>query len=1129
MAETAPLSPPKKPRRWPRRLAVLGLLALVLLWFAPTLLAKSGLLNSVLANATAKIDGRVAVGSVSLGWFAPIVLHDVTLHDTQGRAILTAPIVRSSHSLLTLARSPADLGTFTVERPVLEITCVGDSTNLEAALDKLVNDPAPSTGPRPILAIDVVDGTATVIDGERRWTIAELNATATLPSGRDPIRVQAKGRHENGTLDADVRVAPGFSATLKTDGFPVAMLAPFVRRFEPGFQASGRLTADLDTTAEGATNGRAAGTLAFDDLNLGSTRLGAERLVLKSLRLPLAVESNAKGITIEKAELTCDVGTASFAGTIDPNEAIERLLDRPGLSAAVDIDLARLATLVPKFVRLREGTALTQGRIAAKLASTAGSTGAAWTGSIRSTALRGTRAGQPLAWDEPLNVVFSGQLTPDRMPAFDRIEAKAEFATIAGSGSAENFDLTADVSLDSLVRRLGEFVDLSSLQLGGTARLTANARTANGTTNLTANASILNLVVADGSKVYREPKLELAARAEGSFLAGTEKRLAAATLAVTAGSESADLRLLEPIPDLRKPETGKLVAKLTGDLERWVARTSSFVSLPKSIKAIGGQGTLGGQITFAPASIALDGLTADLKNARFHGYGLKLDEPQLLIDPTTGRIDRATGLVEFPTLLLRTSTVAASVKPLKLIPLTDGGYGVELDGVANANLARVQQLLQFQSDPALADRLDGIVAAGTVKVRTVGNAIAFDTHLPLQKVSFGPPQKPTWAEEKLLVIAKGSYDLVGDDLAFERVLVERPDGLKVDATGKLNDLVTTMDVDLSGQLTYDLATLEPQLKKFLGASFQAKGKDTREFRLAGRLAADPAKGGSAFGDLNGRAAIGWQSLKAYGFDVGASQLVAKLDRGTLAFDPLEATFGQTGKVRVEPTVKFLPAGSELSFARGRIVDQAKLTPAACADAIGYVLPAFARASETSGTISFDLDSSRVPLANPEGGTMTGRLTLHEVQVGPGPVLAEVMQLAGAKSTTFSLNKDNKPQTVNVKLENGWVHHDNLTLATKSFTMTTSGRVSVNGDLEMVADVPLPDSDLGPLLKNNPKIREALAKKRIQLPVRGTIHKPKLDPGAFRAAVRKVTDEIVRDLGKNALGGLLDKIGPPPKK
>lgn len=1143
MTPPAPAAPAvRKPRRWLRRFAVLLVALLVLGWFAPTLLVRAGLLNTVVAKATAKLNGTVTVGGASLGWFSPVVLHDVKLLDANGRPVLTAPTVESSKSLLSLARSQADLGTFTLDGPQVEVVAGKDSTNLEEVLGNYLNDSSPSTGPRPAVGVRVTNGTLTVRDAEKNeaWTVKALDVTATVPPGDEPVAVHVSGQYDHaqpGVIDATVTAGPSVGVKLNATNFPLDVVAVFARRFEPGLTVAGRLSSDLDgTIATGTpTTATVAGSVHVSDFELGSPRLGGERVRLKTIDVPCKIETTAAGVRVEKAELTCDLGRASLTGQFDPNLPPERMLDQAGITASADLDVAKLASMFPKFLRLREGTALTDGRVTAKLTSTAGPNGVTWDGSLGTSALRGVRDGKPLSWEQPLTLSFAGRLTKDKLPVFDRLDAKAEFASVTGQGTFDNFTLSADASLDGLTRRLGDFVDLTGLTLAGTARLTVVTQTKGDVSNLNGTLRLSNLAFSDGARRFQEPDLTATFNADGTFFSPTLTRLDRGSVKVTAGQETAEAVLLEPIADLKAVQTGKAEAKLTGDLERWVARASSFVPIPKGL-TIGGNGTIAGAVTVGGETFALANVTADLKAAKFVGYGLKLDEPQLLVSPTSGTVDRKTGLVAFPTLVLQTPTVAAAVAPLKLVPQADGSYGVELTATANMNLSRVQQVLQLQTDPRQSDRIDGVVVNGRVDVKTVGPAYTFDATLPIQKFALGPVQTPTWTEEKVSVVAKGSYDIAADNLQLERAVVERPDGLKVDAAGRINAATTVSDLDLSGKLTYDLAALEPQLKKFLGKSFQANGKDARDFRVTGKLSAGVgglavnAQPASPFGDLNGNASLAWQSLKAYGFDVGQSQLSAKLDKGVMTIEPVEAKFGETGKVRLEPTVRFAPTGNELTLAKGKIIDKAKLTPAACADALGYVLPAFARSTETQGTISLDLEENRIPLANPEAGTMKGKLTLHEVQIGPGPVIAEIATLLGAKNTTFSLNRDNKPQEVPIRFENGWVHHENLTLATKNFTLVTSGAVSVNGELNMVADMPLPDNVIGGLLRNNPRIRDALAGKRIKVPVRGTIGKPQLDPKAFQVAVKEATEGMMKDAGKNALGGLLDKVlQPPPKK
>src|SRR5262249_46295492 len=147
------------------------------------------------------------------------------------------------------------------------------------------------------------------------------------------------------------------------------------------------------------------------------------------------------------------------------------------------------------------------------------------------------------------------------------------------------------------------------------------------------------------------------------------------------------------------------------------------------------------------------------------------------------------------------------------------------------------------------------------------------------------------------------------------------------------------------------------------------GKDTKPFQLQGSLNEKGTKlaltidgkpaGETTLAALQGNAAVGWQKVQAYGFDVGAAEMKATIGQGVVNLTPIDASFGG-GKVRVQPTL-FLNEQYDVTLAKGKVIDKAKLTPAALADALGYALPAIANAAQASGVISFDLDECRVPM------------------------------------------------------------------------------------------------------------------------------------------------------------------------
>ena len=169
---------PKKPRfrrRWRVRFAVVFLLLIAFVWFAPAIVAKT-MLNWAVGKATADLKGTARVGGAKLGWFSSVELTDVTVADATGRSLVTVPKVTTSKTLLGFALNRSALGTITVEKPVVEIVCENGSTNLETAIDKYLQPSTAPAGDRPAMTLIVTDGTVTVKDGDKVRTLTAVAA-----------------------------------------------------------------------------------------------------------------------------------------------------------------------------------------------------------------------------------------------------------------------------------------------------------------------------------------------------------------------------------------------------------------------------------------------------------------------------------------------------------------------------------------------------------------------------------------------------------------------------------------------------------------------------------------------------------------------------------------------------------------------------------------------------------------------------------------------------------------------------------------------------------------------------------------------------------------------------------------
>jgi hypothetical protein len=149
-------------------------------------------------------------------------------------------------------------------------------------------------------------------------------------------------------------------------------------------------------------------------------------------------------------------------------------------------------------------------------------------------------------------------------------------------------------------------------------------------------------------------------------------------------------------------------------------------------------------------------------------------------------------------------------------------------------------------------------------------------------------------------------------------------------------------------------------------------------------------------------------------------------------------------------------------------------------------------------------------------------------------VSQVATLLGAKQVTHTLASE---QVVPVRLENGRVHHENFALRIGSTTVRTTGSVGLDGTLALLLDVPVPARVLDRLLPNNPRLREALGRQTVKLPVGGTLERPALDQGAFeaaadalvRAAARTAAEDLLKKGEERLFDAMRKKLAPPEKK
>jgi len=213
--------------------------------------------------------------------------------------------------------------------------------------------------------------------------------------------------------------------------------------------------------------------------------------------------------------------------------------------------------------------------------------------------------------------------------------------------------------------------------------------------------------------------------------------------------------------------------------------------------------------------------------------------------------------------------------------------------------------------------------------------------------------------------------------------------------------------------------------------------------------------------------------------------------------------------------------SEWSLEPVELLSDAQMDPAVSWGVLAYAAPVLADSTRSRGRFSLRLDGATLPVGDPASGSLSGVLAMHEVVVGPGPLVTNLLQ-------SLPVNLPRPPDIlvadesrVHFQLVDRKVRHEGLKFGLplpgpgRRLDVESSGTVALDDravDLKLVLPIPADLRQDRPLLA-------ALAGKRISVGVAGTLEEPEV---VFDGSIRQTASEVATDLLDRVRGGQ-----PPP--
>ncbi len=1127
------------PNPWPLRLAALVVLGLVVLALAPTVVVNTPLWNSALARATADVRGQVVCRTASLGWFSPLKLYDLEVRDLQGEVVLRAPEVRGQKGLLGLIGG-GPLGKFHVARPVVTIVVTREGSNIEDVLANYLNSEEPASTAAQIevdaAQVEILDQ----VSGER-FQLADVDLAGDFPgASAAALAISGRGRvlAGAGAAPADTQfklvwptstdAALQGELNVATRGLPLALLETVLRRTDYLNQCAGLLDADIECRWTNATDNpkrRMVAQIEAQNVLASGGWLGTDQLRLASIKAPATITWEGNRLEVEELGVECDLGRMAYHGLIDTSAGLWQSLSRQSYELKGQLDLAALAAQLPHTIHVREGTKITEGRARLFVKSQPSDQGQEFDGKLETTNLVAMADGRQLTWEQPVLVTFKGRDAEQGL-VLDHLRCTASFLELEAAGTPDSLSLSSSYDLSRLAQELGQFLELGDLRLAGDGWSHCTwKQDRDGRFALDGEFQVREFAwIPPGARPWTEDNLLVFLETTGQVRDRQCELLDKAVVTVRSGPDECTVRAQETVRNPSGDSLWPVAIELRGELARWLPRLEPWLGTYPDVQ-LGGQCQLAARARYDQGSLDVSESTGRIEQFRWHSPSWFIDEPSVQTT-AVGRWNGKRSALELDRASWRSPALSVDAADLRLTWPETG------DATLTGSLAYVGDLRRLNAwthDPQVASDWDlsgRIGGEGSIRRTGQVTTAKFDSQID-QLVAAGAAGEP-WREPQVRLAVHAEIDHRAQTLALDRCEIEA-DALRCRARGQVSQLDRQRNLELTGQIDYDADRLRSLIERCVGTGVTLSGHKSQAFALRGPLrGADanlgqlhsgpvsPADEPAWWARLDGDGGLGWDAAEIHGLRLGSGQLRGRLHQGVIQVDPLSLLVSE-GRVNLGGLVRLSPGPAELQLSPGTVVDHVRLTPEMCAQGLQYVAPVLAGATQVQGQFSIQLDGCRVPLSDPRQADVGGRLQVHNVEVGPGPLMQELAVLFNRPEPAVLQQQSD----VQFRLVNGRIYHRDLVLVFPELTIRTYGSVGLDQSLALMAEMPVPPKWIG-----NNKLGDALKSQTVRLPIAGTLNQPRLDRQAMQQAMAQLVGNTAGQALFNELNRGLDRLLKP---
>lgn len=839
-------------------------------------------------------------------------------------------------------------------------------------------------------------------------------------------------------------------------------------------------------------------------------------------------------------------------------------------TATVEIDVASWQESFPHVLPLRDEAKLTSGKSTLQIESKPIGPNSRCRVSLQADDLQAVVNDKHVEM-EPIELTAIFSLENDELNA-ERICCNSSFAKLVWQGDLRNGSSELDIDLPRSIAFLSLFEDASPGNLGGSFSGKLQWATEQDSSwIMTGSAHTENfLATSSGARQIRIPQANGKLKLSGRWGDRKLEKLSEATMTVVGSDLNLRAELTSPVDEIGSKTSLPMRIEAKGELQRLAGLLGPWI--PETLCATDGRYDAKFEGDFSVASGRLTRATVDLSQPRVTYKGQRLEQRDVNVD-FDGQWDWPQGNIDAKSATITCDAFSAAIRgyagknaiDLKVAwqANLERASSVGKDRIASdatSNLKRrpaqpaafVAGQAQVLEDWHFAGDANGILKVTgdgeTIDIKTNASATNF---VILEPVSEGadvpqvvpiPTQAPApvpadssrqpfpapnralesppsgvrvvWSEPKLNLEARVRYDAKTKQAVVDGVQVNGQ-WLAATLSGHAVWDEKHGDVSLSGPTNVRLRELGQRLTALAGTPVQLEG--IHESPLSVRIR--QAKNGSIALTVDG--SLGWDSGKVAGLKFGAARVPIHMTETSLKITQSAVPLGD-GQVRLAGELQYRPGPAVLRVQPGTVAESIQLTEEMTDGWLTYITPLVHRVERIHGVFGVEIDEATVVLGSPEQSRVVGKLNIRHADMSLTPMTRELVR---ALKSLQSLSKGQTrvpseelqgqitmpSQVVDFELDSGVVNHKRAEFALDDTRMASSGAVTLDGKLAIIAQLPRDYIAIG---KNPVREHDRI----ITLPVTGSINQPRIDPtglGSVTTIMAKTARSVRARLSNNS--------------